>query len=522
MRLPAPGSRKLAVPTATADAPARRKSAASRPDSIPPMPTTGTRTACATLATCCSAIARTAGPETPPVPAPSQGRPDPRGSSAVPLSVLISDRASAPASWAAAPTAAGSVALGVSLTISGLSVSGLRRSTERAVSPGSAPMIRPVSTLGQEKLSSISATSSRSATALTSVASSSRLKPITETQSGTGSSASCGRSLARKPSSPLLGSPIELISPAGVSYSRGGGLPWRGATVMVLLTKQSNGNWSSSSSPNARRAAIASKVPDPFRIGPRSGTPQRFIIGSTVDSRQSTVPWSMACSWCERRLEVARLQHRAINAQAYVADLGRYDAAEAGSKPAGHSGLQRQLCGHLALGADRAYRFEHGWRSARVNGAAVQTVVQQFGHQAGVADRSVVGCKKGVRPENCGGFGVGGGAEAEQHGRVRGQLVVQGQQRRRSDAAADQQRCSTFGRRREADPQRAQDPYALPRLQLREPLRARTDGFEQEVQLAVLVDPCVRERARKVRALAGAATPSLHGGQHEELPRLRP
>ena len=38
MRRPAAGSRKLSVPTATADAPATRKSAACRPVAIPPMP----------------------------------------------------------------------------------------------------------------------------------------------------------------------------------------------------------------------------------------------------------------------------------------------------------------------------------------------------------------------------------------------------------------------------------------------------------------------------------------------------
>ena len=42
----------------------------------------------------------------------------------MPLSVLISETASAPASSAAAATAAGSAAFGVSFTISGFAVSG--------------------------------------------------------------------------------------------------------------------------------------------------------------------------------------------------------------------------------------------------------------------------------------------------------------------------------------------------------------------------------------------------------------
>ena len=58
----------------------------------------------------------------------------------MPLSVLISDTASAPASSAAAATAAGSVAFGVSFTISGLSVSGRSALDGRARSrPGRRP-----------------------------------------------------------------------------------------------------------------------------------------------------------------------------------------------------------------------------------------------------------------------------------------------------------------------------------------------------------------------------------------------
>jgi hypothetical protein len=49
-----------------------------------------------------------------------------------------------------------------------------------------------------------------------------------------------------------------LIIPAGVSNRRGGGLPSRGASVIVLETNAPNGKRSSSASPKARRAAIAS------------------------------------------------------------------------------------------------------------------------------------------------------------------------------------------------------------------------------------------------------------------------
>ena len=83
----------------------------------------GTPTAEQTEWTCASATARTAGPDTPPVPPPNHGSEDP-GARAMPLIVLISDSALAPAASAARATAATSPAFGVSLTMSGLSVSG--------------------------------------------------------------------------------------------------------------------------------------------------------------------------------------------------------------------------------------------------------------------------------------------------------------------------------------------------------------------------------------------------------------
>ena len=150
--------------------------------------------------------------------------------------------------------------MGVSFTITGFSVSARTRSTAAAVSAGSAPITRPVSTFGQDTFSSTIATSSRSPTADARWASSSRLNPMTETISGTGSSASSGRSARRNPSRPLFGSPIELMSPSGDSHSRGGGFPCRGSRVMVFETNASKGKLSGSrrASPKVRRAAIAS------------------------------------------------------------------------------------------------------------------------------------------------------------------------------------------------------------------------------------------------------------------------
>ena len=55
--------------------------------------------------------------------------------------------------------------------------------------------------------------------------------------------------------------------PPASSHSRGGGLPCRGSTVTVLVTNAANGKCSISASPKARRAAIASNVPDALTTG---------------------------------------------------------------------------------------------------------------------------------------------------------------------------------------------------------------------------------------------------------------
>ena len=111
--------------------------------------------------------------------------------------VLTSDSASAPPASAARPHAATSAVFGVSLTISGLPVAGRTRATTRSSSAGTAPMSRPVATLGHDTFSSIAAISARSSQAAASSASSSAVEPMTLVINGTGSSASCGRSCSR-------------------------------------------------------------------------------------------------------------------------------------------------------------------------------------------------------------------------------------------------------------------------------------------------------------------------------------
>src|SRR5439155_15295681 len=114
----------------------------------------------------------------------------------------------------------------------------------------------------------------------------------TETTSGTGSAARNGRSCSRKPPRPLFGSPIELTSPLGVSHRRGGGLPARGASVIVFDTNTSNGNAPSRASPKVRCAAIGSKVPDPFQTAPKRNrvTPQPPAPSSQLPTPNSQLP----------------------------------------------------------------------------------------------------------------------------------------------------------------------------------------------------------------------------------------
>ncbi len=241
------------------------------------MPTIGMLTAAATARSWATATGLTAGPESPPCPAAMPGFPV-AGSIALALSVLISETASAPPCSAAAATSAGFATLGVSFTINGFSLSGRSASSSASVSLGCSPTIRPECTFGHETLSSIAATSSLSPTPLTSRANSSCPVAITETISGTGSCASSGRSSTRNPANPLLGNPIELIIPAGVSQIRCGSLPALGSGVIVFETNAENGNSARSSSPKTRRAAIASNVPDALTTGCANSIPQNSTM----------------------------------------------------------------------------------------------------------------------------------------------------------------------------------------------------------------------------------------------------
>ena len=375
-------------------------------------------------------------------------------------------------------------------------------------------MIRPVSTFGQDTFSSSIETSSRCPTAATSRASSSRPKPITETTSGTGSCASSGRSEARKPSRPLFGRPIELIIPAGVSHNRGGGLPCRGSRVIVFDTNASNGKRSSRASPNARRAAMASKVPEPFRTGPRSATPQ------------SSMPLMSGRPREQRGLEVIRVQHGPVQAEAHVAVLGGHHTSETGTEAARHARLERELGRHAALRAESAHGFEHRRRPTGIDGPArvgIELSREQFGHERLAPDRAVVGDNPGLPGEQRRCLGVLRAAEAEQDGRLV-ELLLKAKQRSGADTSADEDRPKSVGRRAEPDPERPHQGQAGVGRELRQPLRAGTDRLEQEAErhaVGLHVRPGVREGPRKVRTLVASPTPAVLRGEHVELARPR-
>ncbi|KJU85557.1 hypothetical protein MBAV_002246 [Candidatus Magnetobacterium bavaricum] len=157
------GLTKLAVPMATAPAPARMNSMASSAVIIPPMPISGADGNA--LCTCQSILSATgfmAGPDSPPMTL------DNRGlllsiSIAMPVSVFISDRASAPAPTATLAISVMSVTFGESLTINGRDVACLTRPTTSARTTGLVPKTPQAASLfGQETFNSRASTPSAS------------------------------------------------------------------------------------------------------------------------------------------------------------------------------------------------------------------------------------------------------------------------------------------------------------------------------------------------------------------------
>ena len=257
------GSRKLSVPDRHERRADVEQIAACAALCTPPMPTTGIATRAATAATWASATARIAGPDSPPVPPPSHGvapalaararrerhraqRVDQRDGVGA---ALLRPPARRPAT---------SAVFGVSLTISGLRVLAAHRAHDLLAAARDRRRCRgPVCTFGQDTFSSIAAISARCVAGLARARASSAARRAhhVRDQRHRQRRASSRQVLGRgSPSRPLLGRPIELISPAGASHSRGGGLPARGSSVIVLETNAANGNPRSSAVAERARA----------------------------------------------------------------------------------------------------------------------------------------------------------------------------------------------------------------------------------------------------------------------------
>src|SRR5437870_5343952 len=201
----------------------------------PTHPDDGNLAVAGDLHTMCTAIGRIAGPDSPPVPAPSMGR-RVSMSMARPTRVLISDSASAPASAAARAIDTMSVTFGVSLTNRGRVHTARTAATTSLVSCGSTPKMRPRSTLGQDTLSSTAATPSSRLSHSASVTNSRTVSPAMLTISGMRSVRRNGRSFVTKPASPWLGRPCEFSHPPTVGTTWGYGWPGRGSSVTDFVT----------------------------------------------------------------------------------------------------------------------------------------------------------------------------------------------------------------------------------------------------------------------------------------------
>ena len=109
-----------------------------------------------------------------------------------------------------------------------------------------------------------------------------------------------------------------------------------------------------------------------------------------------------------------------------------------------------------------------------------------------------------------------GVTEAEQ-GSCATELVLPDRQRRDPDAAADQQRHASPTRGREADFQRTEDRQLVADSELTQPLGARADVVEHEVQLVGAGGGAQHENARARTAAATLPHPAPGRRQHVEL-----
>src|SRR5450830_105182 len=335
------GLTKVAVPTCTAVAPAMMNSRASCQVAMPPMPTTGMWTALATSQTMRRAMGLMHGPDRPAVTL-SKTALRVWISIARALNVLTSETASAPACSQAIAIATMSSALGDSLTMSGLPHTRRTAPTTPAATSLLMPKAMPPSrTLGQLMLSSTKSTPSALESSRTPSMYSSRSPPPTLAMMAVPRVRMRGSSRSRKTGMPGFWSPTEFIMPAGVSHTRRPELPSRGCNVRPLVQMPP----SLSTSKNSLYSAPKPKVPDAAMTGFLSVTPHRVV---------SSMPDYLRC-----------VKHRAVGADALVAEDCRTRTDQAGADAARHMCFERSLTGDAGFSAQVCHARHHGHGSTR-------------------------------------------------------------------------------------------------------------------------------------------------------------
>ena len=339
-RAGAEGSWKTAVPTDTAEAPARMNWRASRPVLMPPMPRIGTSgIAACTCHTQRTATGRIAGPDSPPVTPARAGR-RVSVSMTMPSSVLIMLSPSAPASTTARAISTMSVTSGDSLASTGMRGSVARRTADTTAEAGSAWQAKTwprSSTLGHEMLTSIAETPSALRSRWARRWYSSTLPPAIDTTARAPRSRSQARSWSMKASMPGPCSPIELSMPLGVSAIRGVARPDRGRSMIDLVTtapiavRSRNGSSSrpaaahpdavstgsgSSSDPSDVLRSTAGGAADPLRAGttvmrvisallPARGAPTQSAGTVPMSAQRTRSPRNTGPSVQERTIRVS-------------------------------------------------------------------------------------------------------------------------------------------------------------------------------------------------------------------------
>ena len=304
--------------------------------------------------------ARTAGPDRPPLPAPSQGSPVPGSSARGAQRVDQRDRV-------------GPALLGGERDrgrVGRCSASASRSAASRSAggaprrAPASPPAARRrsdrTSTFGHETLSSIAATSSRPPTPSTRRAKPSRSVAITETISGTGSSASCGRSCGEEPLEALVREPDRVDHPARRLIE-----PRRRVARAGLRGDRLRDEGARTGSARAARRRTRAARRSRRRCRSRSGPGARAQRPPMLDS-------SMPGPRHERGFDLVRPHHGPVDAEPHVAARPR-----AGPRSRSRRRSRRPSAppSRARPGTPRSAqiepdRLEHRRRAARVDGGA--------------------------------------------------------------------------------------------------------------------------------------------------------